>query len=571
MGYVLPDGADAMLDIIGVGWPNVDEDAYRDMATELRNFADDVDEDAGAAHKGVERLISSGESEALDALSRYWGKVKGKHLKDLADAARIFAGALDAAAGLVEGRKAVAVGELVALAASIGIGLAAAPFTAGLSTLLSAGAIQACRIAVKRALKEAADLAVEQIVTAMSEPAVAALESMAAELVVQLAANGLGVQDGVDMDKVGDAGKEGLKDGLTLASADGVPHLGGLIGTLDIDPDEHDRAATKLNGVSTSMKGRTSGRLSTARGHQNRTRGKDDLANLVNEVADRGMDALEKATKQLGDHLGGALPKGVRNISTAHTTNDKNTKDRFDALTTPDTTDGRKGGGPGGGGPNDPPNGGGGGDDGRPERRPMNPQPGWHGRTAGNMRHHRRDALQVDHLDETQRLRLLETEARELADNARDTRGQQPTGRDRLTQGCSGVLLHNDVVTPHTSMQGKGPQKDPMRHAVVDDIMADIERRDANGELVKGRGHGKCAEVALISDRLYQLDPTGQSIRTVDDARRALEGSVMHTVAIGDMRAPDGSITEHGSFLPPCRSCEPMLEALNITVHGRKP
>ncbi|MDG9704423.1 DUF6531 domain-containing protein [Streptomyces sp. DH37] len=355
MGYVLPEGADAMLDIIGVGWPNVDEDDYRDMATELRSFADDVDDDAQTAHKGVERLLANGQSEALDALSGYWDKVKGKHLKDLAEAARVFAGALDAAADLIAGRKAVAVGELIALAASIGIGLAAAPFTAGLSTLLSAGAIQACRIAVKRALKEAADLAVEEIVAAMSEPAVAALEGMAAELVVQLAANGLGVQDGVDMGAVGDAGEEGLKEGLNLASADGpgpgLPNLGGLIGTLDIDDDEHDRAATRLNGVSLSMKGRTSGKLGNARGHQGRTRGKDELADLVNEVADRGMNALEKATRQLGDHLGGALPKGVRNISASHQANDRRTKDSFDGIRTPDGPDGRRGGGPGGGGP----------------------------------------------------------------------------------------------------------------------------------------------------------------------------------------------------------------------------
>ncbi len=49
-----------------MGWPNVDEDAYRDMATDLRDFADDVDEDAHAAHQSMQRLISSGDSEALN-------------------------------------------------------------------------------------------------------------------------------------------------------------------------------------------------------------------------------------------------------------------------------------------------------------------------------------------------------------------------------------------------------------------------------------------------------------------------------------------------------------------------
>ncbi|MFP8885784.1 YwqJ-related putative deaminase [Streptomyces mangrovi] len=575
MGYVLPEGADAMLDIIGVGWPNVDEDDYRDMAKELRDFADDVDEDAQAAHKGMERLISSGQSEALSALNGYWGKVNGKHLKDLGDAARVLADALDGAAGLIAGRKAVAVGELIALAASIGIGLAAAPFTAGLSTLLSAGAIQACRIAVKRALKEAADLAVEEIVTAMSEPAVAALENMAAELVVQLAANGLGTQDGVDMDKVGDAGKEGLQQGWNLASADGgppvPPRLGGLIGTLDIDEGEHDRAATKLNTAAGSLNGRTSGKLGKARGHQGRTRGRDEIANLVNEVADRGMDALEKATKQLGDHLGGALPKGVRGIADSHKDNDRRTKDSFDRIKPGDGTDdgGRRGGGPGGGGP---PGGGRGGDsgNGRPERRPMNPQPDWHGRSAGKMRHHRGDALHVDHLPQEERVRVLEEESLTLANAARDEpvreKGDYPVGKDRLTSGCSGSLLHDGVITSHTSTTKKHGMKIPETHPAVADALRQAENEISAKGLDKGIGHGKCAEVSLISDRLHQLDPDGSKIRTVEDAREALRGAMVHSRQIGDIQTRDGTIL-HGDYKPPCTSCEHMLPVLGVKAH----
>ncbi|MGK5500372.1 DUF6531 domain-containing protein [Streptomyces sp. URMC 125] len=261
---------------------------------------------------------------------------------------------MDAAADIIEGRKWVAIGELTACAASAGISLAAAPFTAGLSTLIGAGAIQACRIAVKRAIKEMTELAVEQIVTAMTEPAVKSLENMAADLVVQLAANGLGLQEGVDVRQVGDVGKEGFHDGvqsgkesLHLASADspgaGLPNLGGLIGALDLDEDEHDRAATKLNGVATSLNGSTTGRLTRAKSNHNRTRGSDGIAQSIDTVADKMMTSLEKATKQLGDHLGGALPKGVRNISTSHRENERRTKESFDKIKV-DGGDGRDGG-----------------------------------------------------------------------------------------------------------------------------------------------------------------------------------------------------------------------------------
>nr|WP_267807994.1 hypothetical protein [Streptomyces tirandamycinicus]MCY0984180.1 hypothetical protein [Streptomyces tirandamycinicus] len=84
MGYTIPEGVDTMLDIVGVGWPNVDEDAYRDMADSLREFADD----AGTAYGHIQMLLSSGQSESLTALDKHWSKVQGKH-KDLAKAARL--------------------------------------------------------------------------------------------------------------------------------------------------------------------------------------------------------------------------------------------------------------------------------------------------------------------------------------------------------------------------------------------------------------------------------------------------------------------------------------------------
>ncbi|MCX2967402.1 MULTISPECIES: HNH/endonuclease VII fold putative polymorphic toxin [Streptomyces] len=344
MGYVLPDGADAMLDLIGVGWPNVDEDDYRDMANDLRDFAEDVEDDAHAARLTITRLVSSGDSEALTALQGYWDKLDTRHMADLASAARLFATALDGAADVIAGRKAAAVGELVALAASIGIGLAAAPFTAGLSTLFSAGAIAATREVVRRLLREAMELAVAELVTALSEPAVQALESMATELVVEIAATGLGLQDEIDVGEVAQAGRDGFQEGaqsLNLASADGAPpSLGRAIGKLKIDDGEHDTAATSLTGVSTSVNGRTTGKLTNARTKQGKTRGKDELADAVNEFVDRGMSSLEKATKTVGDHFGGALPRGVRSINTLHGNNERDTKRRFDAFRIDEGRDG---------------------------------------------------------------------------------------------------------------------------------------------------------------------------------------------------------------------------------------
>ncbi|MEV6294311.1 hypothetical protein AB0M41_28595 [Streptomyces sp. NPDC051896] len=40
MGYTIPGWLDEILDFIGINFPNVDEDDYREMATSMREFAD---------------------------------------------------------------------------------------------------------------------------------------------------------------------------------------------------------------------------------------------------------------------------------------------------------------------------------------------------------------------------------------------------------------------------------------------------------------------------------------------------------------------------------------------------
>ncbi|MFJ3940215.1 RHS repeat-associated core domain-containing protein [Streptomyces parvus] len=311
-----------MLDLIGINWPNVDEDAYRDMADALREFADDVEDDGHLANQHVQRLLSSGSGEALDALKGHWGKVKNKHVKDLASGARTIAGALDNAATAIEAMKYAALVHLGVLAGKAGISMALIPVTGGLSMLIGGAAIAVAQQAIRRIIKECMEEVVGYIVSALTEPAVAALENMAADLAVQVGANALGLQDGVDMNQVGQSGQEGFKEGvagakdsLQLASAGGsgpgpAPGKG-----VHIEHAEHTRAGTQLNLVSVNVHGRTAGKLSKARTSHGRTRGRDDIAGALDPVIDKAMKALGKANKAMGDHIGTALPKSVKEIS----------------------------------------------------------------------------------------------------------------------------------------------------------------------------------------------------------------------------------------------------------------
>ncbi|WP_256107319.1 DUF6531 domain-containing protein [Streptomyces sp. ODS05-4] len=320
MGYTIPEGVDTMLDIVGVGWPNVDEDAYRDMAVALREFADDAEDDGGLAHGHIQRLLSTGQSESLTALDKHWSKVQGKHT-DLAKAARLVAGALDRVADLIVARKIAAVAELADLCATVGITLAFAPLTAGLSTLLAGAKIAATRIAFKRILQEMAEAAVSEIVAVLTEPAVAAIENVVADLAIQTALNVTGVQDGYDSGQTAQA----AKDGLRLNSAGGA---GGPGGGPRIDHDAHGGAGTQLAGVQVTMQGRTKGKITKARGHHGRAKGKDSLTAVLDTTVDGVVDKLGKALDDLGDHVGKKLPDAMRGSSKTHRDTDGDVRDR---------------------------------------------------------------------------------------------------------------------------------------------------------------------------------------------------------------------------------------------------
>nr|WP_246260615.1 YwqJ-related putative deaminase [Streptomyces typhae] len=200
----------------------------------------------------------------------------------------------------------------------------------------------------------------------------------------------------------------------------------------------------------------------------------------------------------------------------------------------------------------------------------LEPQPDWHGASADRMRHHRLPAVDVSRLSPEGKLAVLKREALRLAEKARAAvRGDNP-GRHQLDTGCAGSLLHDNVVTVHSSTTKMHGQKLPHTHEVLKEILQRISDDYNAGRLdSKGSGHGKCAEISLISDRLHQLDPTGTKIRTVADARRALDGAVMHTRRIGDfVRGKTGEVVgRHGDYMRPCDTCKHVLPQLGIRAY----
>ncbi|MDT0458150.1 RHS repeat-associated core domain-containing protein [Streptomyces sp. DSM 41527] len=359
MGVVLPEWADELLDLIGVSWPNVDEGDYREMAHAMREFADDIDEGANEAHTAIQRLVgSAGGSLAVEALNAHWGKINGTHLKGLADCGRMAGTAMDGVAVLIEGAKLGALVQLGILAAEVIAAQAAAPFTLGLSEVGALGATQATRVIVKRLFKEVCQQVAEQVISIALTPVEEALGAMVGDLVVQLGANALGVQDGVDLSRTDKAGKEGFGQGvgdakgsaksagdkpMQLLSAGGHGGGGGGLGGpgsggghgsggFSFDKDEHDRVVTHLESAGGTFRNKAGGKIGRARGHHGRTRGKDAIADAANVMLDKVIDGIEDGVKKTAKHLDDNMTRGIKQMAKNHQDNDKGLADHFNGL-----------------------------------------------------------------------------------------------------------------------------------------------------------------------------------------------------------------------------------------------
>ncbi|MFI9049631.1 RHS repeat-associated core domain-containing protein [Streptomyces sp. NPDC053427] len=352
MGVVLPGWADELLDLIGVSWPNVDEDDYREMANAMREFADDIDEGANEAHTAIQSLVgSAGGSMAVEALNAHWGKINGKHLKGLADCGRMAGTAMDGVAVLIEGAKIGALVQLGILAAEVIAAQAAAPFTLGLSELGAMGATQATRLILKRLFKEVCQQVAEQVVSIALTPVEEALGAMVGDLVVQLGANALGVQDGVDLGRTAKAGKDGFGQGVQdakgaakqgaanpamgLLSAGGGGGGGGASGGgsgFSFDEGEHDNVVTGLQSASGTFRNKAGGKIGRAKGHHGRTRGKDAIADAANTVLDKVIDGIEDGVKKTAKHLDDNMTRGVKQMAKNHRDNDTGLADHFKGL-----------------------------------------------------------------------------------------------------------------------------------------------------------------------------------------------------------------------------------------------
>ncbi|MFJ8821174.1 nucleic acid/nucleotide deaminase domain-containing protein [Streptomyces sp. NPDC102467] len=319
MGLVLPSIIDEALDLIGVSWPNVDEDDYFEMATSMRDFAEEFEGRGGDADKAVTRILGSSEGWAVDSMQKHWSHVKTGHLDKIPEVARLFAEACDAVGQIIRGLKVKAGVELGILAGTIVAELAAAPFTLGISAAVAAGEIALMRTIVKRIVDEAVDQIVDALMAKVTEPVTAKLAELVSDMALDLAEGAFNPGD-----------KPG---GMKLASAGDDDGGSGSAGKRTvIDHFEFEDGAGKVSRHGSDMGSQSGIHLSKSKSAFSRTKGKDSFSEPWEGVLEGAIDGMVEAAKKVTDHVTDTVPDRVKAASRHQKRKDHDVRDEAEKV-----------------------------------------------------------------------------------------------------------------------------------------------------------------------------------------------------------------------------------------------
>ncbi|MGK4585427.1 hypothetical protein [Kitasatospora sp. HPMI-4] len=136
MALELPPELGAVLNLLGLDWPQANEDEVNRLADELRKLASTLDSVQMDANKALTVLKELYHGASADKLAEFWGTVS-KYSGMVVEACGATAAALNAAALVIEGCKTATVTQLVATQGEMAAASATGPWSS--AAIIAAG------------------------------------------------------------------------------------------------------------------------------------------------------------------------------------------------------------------------------------------------------------------------------------------------------------------------------------------------------------------------------------------------------------------------------------------------
>jgi len=170
------------LNVIGVPWPYVNEDTVVQFATLVREFGVAVQTTHQDATAAVAAIAAAHQAASTERMKSGWAQLSAQHVEEIVTGCAVLADALDAAAGYIVAQKAVAIAELVGMAAAFVADQAAAAATLGLAEAAVPIIVAAAEDLVKSLAMDLEQYIIGQVIEAAARPLFAKVEAALAGL-----------------------------------------------------------------------------------------------------------------------------------------------------------------------------------------------------------------------------------------------------------------------------------------------------------------------------------------------------------------------------------------------------
>lgn len=193
MSIELPSQVVWLLNLIGVNWPDVDEDQVRLFGQHVKDFGQNINDTHQAASDTIKQMGESYSGASYEQLVQTWAKMSDDHMTELVGACGVVGTAMDAAADVIVAAKVAAIAELVALAASFVADQAAAVATFGAAEAAEALIVTAVKKAVNALEQQLVQHILGEVIQQAVTPLEQAVERAMGGLVFKGVENELGV------------------------------------------------------------------------------------------------------------------------------------------------------------------------------------------------------------------------------------------------------------------------------------------------------------------------------------------------------------------------------------------
>lgn len=196
MSIELPGEVVWIMDLMGLEWPDIDEDELRAWGGHVREFGQGLKESHDGMDGALKGLAGAYEGASYDALLSRWNQVSGEHHTVLTNCCEVLATALEAAAVGVVVAKGVVIAQLVITAVEMAAAAAATVATLGIAAAAEAAAIEVGKRIIREVIQEIEDVLIAELVSMAIEPFQAEIEKAVSGLVFKGVDAALGAAGG---------------------------------------------------------------------------------------------------------------------------------------------------------------------------------------------------------------------------------------------------------------------------------------------------------------------------------------------------------------------------------------